>query len=356
MPDKKRHLFVSYAREDVQRVKPLVDAVREELALRALPVDIWMDISELSPGQQWAIAISEALNASVGFLFFLSPLSLRSDWVRREVEVAARASGRLIIPVILDEPLNVPFLLAEWQWLRYTGLPSRQETADAASRIADAVERFLRATPQPETAIAPTEASVVAADIAKDVRASINAAPPQGPPRAVFVVHGHDALLVEELERFLDLIGIEPVILSRLDEQAQSLFQKFMTIASRARFAIVLLGADDYGASREQYDAPQVADRALQFRARQNVILELGFFYGKLGWENVFVVHQAPDKVFPNFERPSDLDGVAFDSVKDRSWKRKLAGRLADAGFELRDQHNAGKESAAAADNSSTVV
>jgi predicted nucleotide-binding protein len=66
------------------------------------------------------------------------------------------------------------------------------------------------------------------------------------------------------------------------------------------------------------------------------VILELGFFYGKLGWENVFVVHKTPDKVFPNFERPSDLDGVVFDSIEDRSWQRKLAERLSDAGFILR--------------------
>lgn len=51
---------------------------------------------------------------------------------------------------------------------------------------------------------------------------------------------------------------------------------------SRARTS--LLCADDYGASRKQYEAPKVGDRALQFRTRQNVILELGFFYGKLGW------------------------------------------------------------------------
>jgi hypothetical protein len=69
-------------------------------------------------------------------------------------------------------------------------------------------------------------------------------------------------------------VGIESVVLSRQDESPQSLFQKFMTIGARARFAIVLLGADDYGASRRQYDASGVGDRALQFRARQNVVLE----------------------------------------------------------------------------------
>jgi predicted nucleotide-binding protein len=65
------------------------------------------------------------------------------------------------------------------------------------------------------------------------------------------------------------------------------------------------------------------------------VILELGFFYGRLGWENVFVLHQEPDRVFPNFERPSNLDGVVFDSISDPAWQRSLGTKLAAAGFQL---------------------
>jgi len=80
-----------------------------------------------------------------------------------------------------------------------------------------------------------------------------------------------------------------------------------------------------------------VGDKALQFRARQNVILELGFFYGYLGWENVFVIHRAPPRVFPNFERPSDLDGAVFDAIDvDGKWRETLRRRLAEAGFKIR--------------------
>jgi predicted nucleotide-binding protein len=97
---------------------------------------------------------------------------------------------------------------------------------------------------------------------------------------------------------------------------------------------VVILTADDLGASRIQYEADGVADKALQFRARQNVILELGFFYGSLGWENVFVLWRKPPKVFPNFERPSDLDGAVFDLIDEAGqWREKLKRKLADAGF-----------------------
>src|SRR6266571_198565 len=42
---------------------------------------------------------------------------------------------------------------------------------------------------------------------------------------------------------------------------------------------------------------------------------ELGFFYGLLGWENVFVLYRPPDHVYPNFERPADIDGAVFDEM-----------------------------------------
>ena len=121
-------------------------------------------------------------------------------------------------------------------------------------------------------------------------------------------------------------IGVKSVILSRVEGPVQSLLQKFFTSAADARFAIVILSADDLGASRIQYEADGVGGLALQFRARQNVILELGFFYGLLGWENVFVLCRPPEKVYPNFERPSDIDGAVFDHMDSTgAWRQSLA-------------------------------
>ena len=86
--------------------------------------------------------------------------------------------------------------------------------------------------------------------------------------------------------------------------------------------------------ARRQFESPGVGERALQFRARQNVILELGFFYGYLGWESVFVLCKDPNQAYPNFERPSDLDGVVFDVVDATGeWKNLLRSRLAEAKF-----------------------
>ncbi|MGI8958704.1 MAG: toll/interleukin-1 receptor domain-containing protein [Bryobacteraceae bacterium] len=86
-------------REDIDRVRPVVDAIKNELEFRALTVDLWMDMRNLVPGEKWDLAIAEALRTSIGFIFFLSPRSLRSRWVEHELTVAAASLDRLIIPV-----------------------------------------------------------------------------------------------------------------------------------------------------------------------------------------------------------------------------------------------------------------
>jgi predicted nucleotide-binding protein len=327
-------LFVSYARDDADRVRPLLDAVQRELTARRLPVRLWVDTEELKPGQMWDVEIARALESSVGLLFFVSERSSRSQWVQRELAVVG-ARDKLVIPILLDDSAQLPFGLATRQYLRYVGDLQPDETKLAAARVGDGVEHFLRRTPEPRPAVTLDEAPAIAADLAQDVRASVAGAAGEGAENSVFVVHGHDEPALNDLETYLASIGITPIVLARQSESAQSLFQKFLTIAGRARFAIVLLSADDLAASRLQFDQPGVGERALQFRARQNVILELGFFYGHLGFESVFVV-AARLPVFPNFERPSDLDGVVFETMVDPGWREKLAGKLRQGGFALR--------------------
>ncbi len=114
------------------------------------------------------------------------------------------------------------------------------------------------------------------------------------------------------------------------------MIEKFFEVGKAADFAIVLLSGDDMGASRLQYETTNVGERALQYRSRQNVTLELGFFYGKLGWESVFVLEREPPKVFPNFERPSDLNGVLWDRYdKQGKWRTELHSRLVKRGFQI---------------------
>ena len=61
-------------------------------------------------------------------------------------------------------------------------------------------------------------------------------------------------------------------------------------------------------------------------RARQNVILELGYFLGKLGRNGVCALHKA------GVELPSDYQGVVYVEMDQAGgWKARVAQELVGA-------------------------
>jgi predicted nucleotide-binding protein len=345
MTSDRKHLFVSYAQHDAEIVSQFVDQLNYALKARVTPVDIWMDRAALQPGDDWQQSIREALLNSVGLLVFVSPALMQSEFIRSQLgDLKPADQERLIIPILLPgvpreflKSASVP-VLEERQGLKLrTG--AREELTKAAIDLASDIHAWVKQHPHAPPPLGSPEAEKLAGDTAESVRTATSrqSEDVHAAPDSVFVVHGHDEDTLRDVCSALSELGIRPVVLSEIQGSAQSLLQKFFITSKEARFAIVILTSDDYGASRVQYDAKDVAERALQFRPRQNVILELGFFYGYLGWEKVFVLIKRPDKVFPNFERPSDLDGAVFDPIDDGGkWKTILAEKLRDAGFRLR--------------------
>lgn len=139
----------------------------------------------------------------------------------------------------------------------------------------------------------------------------------------VFVVHGHDDGMREYVARILANLGLKPVILHEQPDRGRTIIEKFYAY-SDVGFAVVLLSPDDMG-------YVNTADPGTaQPRARQNVILELGFFLGKLGRENVVALHKG------NIEIPSDFSGVLFQPyVSGGDWPYKLTRELRESGYNV---------------------
>ncbi|CAN5604594.1 hypothetical protein BH23THE1_BH23THE1_23780 [soil metagenome] len=98
----------------------------------------------------------------------------------------------------------------------------------------------------------------------------------------IFIVHGRDNLPKVTLARWLETNKLNPIILHEQTSGGATLIEKLQNHASRAKFAIIILTPDDVGSLK--------GVTAEQPRARQNVILELGYFLGRLE-ENMFVVY-----------------------------------------------------------------
>lgn len=117
----------------------------------------------------------------------------------------------------------------------------------------------------------------------------------------VFVVHGHNEEMKQTVARTIEKLGLKAIILHEQPSKGKTIIEKFAD-NSEVAFAIILLSADDIAYSKK--DNPDSA----KFRARQNVIFELGYFIGKLGRERVLALHE-PEI---NLEIPSDYSGVLF--------------------------------------------
>ena len=139
--------------------------------------------------------------------------------------------------------------------------------------------------------------------------------------RKVFIVHGHDEGPREAVARFLEKIGLEPIILHEQASQGMTIPEKLIAHGN-VGFAVVLLTPDDWGrAKSSSEDKP---------RARQNVILELGYFVGLLGRGKVCAILKE------GIEMPSDYVGTVYISWDSGSaWKFELAKELRAADYDI---------------------
>lgn len=141
--------------------------------------------------------------------------------------------------------------------------------------------------------------------------------------RSVFLVHGHDNAILHETARLLANLDLSTIILREQPNQGRTIIEKFEDYAD-AGFAVVQLTPDDRGGPS---DVP--TERQLP-RARQNVILELGYFLGRLGRNRVCALYRK------GVEIPSDYTGVAYVELDERgAWRWELARELKAAGFPI---------------------
>jgi predicted nucleotide-binding protein len=145
--------------------------------------------------------------------------------------------------------------------------------------------------------------------------------------RKVFVVYGHDETSRNQLEAMLRRWGLEPLILDQLPTEGQTVIEKLEAAIAEASFGVVLATPDDEG-----YRSNRPDEKA--YRARQNVVLELGMLLAKLGRQNVAILLKTQE----NMERPSDIQGLIYAPFKDDIAKEagvSLAKTMAARGYQI---------------------
>ncbi|MYK94404.1 hypothetical protein F4009_10510, partial [Candidatus Poribacteria bacterium] len=139
----------------------------------------------------------------------------------------------------------------------------------------------------------------------------------------VFTVHGHDEAAKHAVARFVERLGLEAIILDEQSGGLQAIIDKFEEQAENIVFAMILLTPDDVGAAKAEQNE-------LQPRARQNVILELGYFIGKLDRNQICLLYKG------GVELPSDIRGLSYVLMDDHDgWQLKLAREMKRANLSI---------------------
>jgi predicted nucleotide-binding protein len=121
----------------------------------------------------------------------------------------------------------------------------------------------------------------------------------------VFVVYGHETGARTQLEAMLRRWGLEPLILDQLPSEGQTIIEKLESYTTSVNFAVVLATPDDQGHRSGHSDE-------IAYRARQNVVLELGMLLSRLGRKRVAILLKQQE----NMERPSDIQGLIYIPFK----------------------------------------
>ncbi|WP_129127024.1 TIR domain-containing protein [Geomonas oryzae] len=212
---------------------------------------------------------------------------------------------RFLSDTIVDDELRILSSINSKTWEQ-----EKQEYLvflnDLEQGINDLPRQFLRIDPLP-----------LNSKISNDSTSSENA----DKTNRVFVVHGHDSLAKTDVARTLEKVGLEAIILHEQPNEGKTIIEKFERDAKQVSFAVVLLTPDDIGYPINKPDVQKP-------RARQNVVLELGYFSGVLGRSNVCVLYKG------EVEIPTDYLGVVYINMDEGgAWRFNLAKELRQAGL-----------------------
>lgn len=192
---------------------------------------------------------------------------------------------------------NYPQKFATWVF-------RQQHIPDGMDRLNDSVYRFL---------VAAIE-DIIYANPALEIKT-------ERPNnfQSIFVIHGHDEMLISEIKDLFQRSGIRTIILREQVSEGKHILDLFIKEALQVGYAIALFTPDDVTSDGN-------------FRARQNVVLELGFFIGALGKDRVRMI------VKPPIQMPSDMDGVLYEKWDHEGlWKQKLLSEVEAVGIRVRD-------------------
>lgn len=129
--------------------------------------------------------------------------------------------------------------------------------------------------------------------------------------KEILISYGDDLTVKNIITNFVKKIGLHPIILRTQMDIGKTIEEQFKHNTSKPGFIIIILTPDDIGCSVSSADKKKL-------RARQDVILELGFFIGLMGKDRVFALIKG------EVEKPHYYMNEYIPMDDNNLWKLKL--------------------------------
>lgn len=145
-------VFVSYAREDAQKVHRILSKLERQ------GIEFWIDTRDIENGRDWNEEISKAIVRCSKFLLFMSTAAMKSNNIKKEVEIAFEHGKKTIILRLDASKLADKFKypLAGIQWTNYS---EPDWAAEVVSAIRGRRTVFQEPKPKPSPAALPVQSS-----------------------------------------------------------------------------------------------------------------------------------------------------------------------------------------------------
>src|SRR3990170_3441078 len=256
------------------------------------------------------------------------------------------------VKIIINQYENEESMFIGGRWVKVNDLehieirvtPQRlnSDTISLASSYPNVTRRFIKSPPRKE--VKSENKKTLKVEQSKDI----------------FIVHGTDFTPVKELNAIIQEAGLNPIVLHEQASKGMTIIEKLEKY-SNVGFAFIILTPDDIGVGKqegrkmmasvvgkdsltaEEYiewskNSLNVSNMLWKFygmfkdRARQNVVLEFGYFMGKLGRERICCLYKG------DIELPSDMHGICYVPFKDsiNEAKPMILQELREAGYEIR--------------------
>lgn len=150
--------------------------------------------------------------------------------------------------------------------------------------------------------------------------------------KEIFIVYGHEKASKEQLQLVLKTLDLNHSMVT--NDTSLTIIEALEQKITEINCGIVLLTPDDLAISKQQYEKHKSEDKIddkLMYRARQNVILEMGMLLSRLGRENIIILLKG------QVEYPSDMSGIFYLPYQEHISEivNKLVDRLTKLGFKI---------------------